>query len=229
MGCGSSKPAVFAASQVQWDSGVPDVSSESNYTWVHKPGEESWEGEWRSGDDMSKEMGAASKIYGFEKTAEGLGFDLTDKSGSAVASVTPDAKAKCATIKFAASGRSVYQVVKAEFWAGGYGTIAFDVYKDADQENLSADKLFLRLESNVTEDMWTITSKPGKDLVAKYKISMLSGITDPRTVQAGGGADLQLVLAIVSVVQGWKTFSPPSQFNNVIGMAAEIAEAAGLG
>ena len=102
-----------------------------------------------------------------------------------------------------AQGRAaVYKIVRTddEDWP-------FDVYECKDTSDaLTASMKILRVATNMTETQAKLHAVPGKELVAHFNLRPSGGRVgeqDPRVAQVGKGADLGLVLSILSVVQSW--------------------------
>lgn len=244
MGCaGSSTAAVaFEATAVKWDEKAHLSSIDSAYTWVHMPGEKSeswsecallsqlsWEGEWRQGVDKAKGMGASSMVGTCRKVSDkkykveesGTGANPGAWSWEITPMSEAESKAtgasKCATLTHTssgeASGRSTYKLVKMD----DDGDVAFHVYQGD-----ATGAIALKLTGTMMGDVWNLTAQPGGQLIAKYNNPLFGEDADPRTMEVGAAADLQLVLALYSAVQAWKVLNPKSMMDDIINIATEM-------
>ena len=157
-------------------------------------------------------------------------FKLVDLTGTLDVKTLKGEKAVCAALT--APGRSVYKVVNLKTGSDVY---KLAVYKTATAEaDVSASDLVFNLNSNMMEDTWSLTAAPGGELVATFvKPSSMQEDTAPREATVGGGADLELCLAILSAMQAWPVLEiTPGKKDNYgisVGEVLNIAAEAAMG
>ena len=148
-------------------------------------------------------------------------FKLVDLTGTLDVKTLKGEKAVCAALT--APGRSIYKVVKLKS-----EVYKLAVYKTATVEaDVSASDLVFDLNSNMMEDTWSLTAAPGGELVATFvKPSSMQEDTAPREATVGGGADLELCLAIFSAMQAWPVLEGKKKDSwNLTSMGKELVPA----
>ena len=106
---------------------------------------------------------------------------------------------KPSCVVLTAQGRSVYKVVRTDDEDWPYQVYACNHAND----ELTKSMQVFRIGVNMTETQFKLQAMPGKELVAQLNLKIPVGKMDPRVAQVGGGADLALVLSILSIVQSW--------------------------